>query len=64
MVVNPKYHVKLIVNKEEGGVPMVAQWVKNSASIHKDVGSIPGLALFKDPALLWLRHRLEAATLI
>ena len=25
-------------------VPIVAQWVKNLTSIHKDVGSIPGLA--------------------
>ena len=26
------------------GVPAVAQWVKNPASIHEDVGLIPGLA--------------------
>ena len=26
------------------GVPVVAQWVKNLARIHEDVGSIPGLA--------------------
>ena len=25
-------------------VPVVAQWVKNPASIHKDVGLIPGTA--------------------
>ena len=25
------------------GVPVVAQWVKNPAGIHGDVGSIPGL---------------------
>ena len=25
------------------GVPIVAQWVKNTASIHEDAGSIPGL---------------------
>jgi len=30
-----------ILNK---GVPVVAQWVKNPTSIHKDVSSIPGLA--------------------
>ena len=27
-----------------GGVPAVAQWVKNPPSIHEDVGSISGLA--------------------
>ena len=26
------------------GIPVVAQWVKNSASIHEDTGSISGLA--------------------
>ena len=42
------------------GVPVVAQWVMNPASIHKDAGSIP------DPAQ-WdkeLRCRLAAAALI
>ena len=49
------------------GVPIVAQWVKNSASIHEDVGSIPclsqwlkdlallqGMALVTDAAQIWL----------
>jgi len=34
-------------------VPIVAQWVKNPAIIHEDVGLIPGLTRWvKDPALL------------
>ena len=36
------------------GVPIVAQWVKNLASLHDGVGSIPGLAQWaKDLALPW-----------
>ena len=33
-------HIKM----QRIGVPVVAQWVKNRASIHEDMGSIPGLA--------------------
>ena len=36
------------------GVPPVSRQVKKAASIHEDVGSIPGLLLWaKNPALLW-----------
>ena len=35
------------------GVPVVAEQVKNPASIHEGAGSIPGLTQWvKDPALL------------
>ena len=44
---NPKELKKFI----ELGVPIVSQWVMNLTSIHKDAGSIPGLAQWvKDPA--------------
>ena len=46
--------------KKQKRVPTVAQRVKNLTSIHRDTGSIPGLARsvkVKDPVLLWLWPR-------
>ena len=43
-------------------VSIVAQWLTNPTSIHKDVCLIPGLSQWvKDLALLWLWCRLSAA---
>ena len=44
----------VVTSKVSGlGVPVVAQCVKNLTSIHKDVGSIPGLVQWvEDLALL------------
>ena len=40
----------------------MAQWLTNPTRNHEVVGSIPGLTRWvKDPALLWLWHRLVAA---
>ena len=51
--------------KKVTGVPIVAQGVKDPASIHEDTGSIPGLTQWvKDLALLWLWCRPAAVTLI
>ena len=45
------------------GGPVIAQQVKNPTSIHKEVGSIPGLEQWvKDLALLWLWLWPAAAT--
>ena len=47
------------------GVPVVAQWSINLASIHEDVHSIPGLAQWvNDLSLLCLWHRTAAEALI
>ena len=40
---NPKKLNVEIPIKDNPGVPLVAQLVKNPTSIHQDVGSIPGL---------------------
>ena len=37
-----QYHTA--IKKKEAGVPFVAQRITNPTRIHKDVGSIPGLA--------------------
>ena len=49
-------------------MPVVALWVKNLPSIHKDGGSIPGLAQgVKDPMLLcavqWRRSQMRLRSL-
>ena len=39
------YFIQIFILKVGlGGVPVVTQWVKNTTSIHEDLGLIPGLA--------------------
>ena len=41
------------IRKEEGGVPVVSQWLTNPTSIQGDEGSTPGFSQWvKDPELL------------
>jgi len=47
------------------GIPILAQQVTNTTSIHEVSSSIPGLSQWvKDPAFLWLWCRLAATALI
>ena len=45
------------IQKENGGVPVVAQQVKNLTGIHQDAGLIPGLTKLRIQRCRELRHK-------
>ena len=48
----PAKEKKKHLKEKVKGVPIVAQWAKNLTSIHKDVGSNPGLAQWVEDSVL------------
>ena len=51
--VGPHHGTNSETKGKQLGVPVIAQWLANMTSIHKDLGSIPGPAQWvKDPVLL------------
>ena len=48
--------IKEEIKKIPGGVPVMAQWLMNPTSIHKDAGLISGLAQWVKR--IWHRHEL------
>ena len=57
--------IQLKYNADHCGVPIVAQWLTNLASIHEDAGSIPGLARWiKDCRELWCRLQMQLGSCV